>query len=812
MSKNDNPLVRFIRLTLILGGALFLSKAALALFHPLPDWRYMILLGLAMVLSWPRLKLPVNTAEILFFLVLLVYGSPAAIVLAAMVTVVAARNLLKTDKQTFFVRLGQTIVSATIAGFVLHWLLASPTTQALPATSVSLINALAWIAWIRFLFHANWSLVFATIRTGNIWEQFTQGQWVNSFIAYFAAAVAAGIVWLIVKQQPPYIEVLSLLVITIFYFAYWHFKEKYIYDAEEISKLHLRTIEALASAIEAKDHRATKHTQRIQTLTECLGKAMELTEPELKGLRAAAVLRDIGKLAVPDYILHKSDELTAAEIEKVKLHPVIGASILERVAFPYPLVPAVKHHHEHWDGTGYPDQLKGEAIPITARILAVVEAFDEAYEGGSSKFAKDEAIKLLLQESGHKYDPEIVRIFLQNLSTFEAQTAYLYKEELRLTSSPSSALPIASEELALEPTPYLKEIRQAHLEGTELLYLAQTLSSTLNLEEAVAIIVSRIGRLIMFDTGAIYLCDETGLTAYVAGAVGMYAEKLRQHEVFVGQGIVGRALASGQAISTANPAFEFHELESAVQQAFQSMTVYPLTKAGRIIGAISLLSAEPNSFTSEHQRVIAMVEPLAADALFNSMTYLRTEARALTDALTGLPNSRALITYFDQESNRAERYNTTLAMLMVDLDGFKQVNDTFGHQAGDTVLREIALCLKQELRAGDPLIRYAGDEFIVLLPYAEESSINDLIARIQKYLEAYSILINGLEVHIGASIGYAIYGRDGLTLDELMRVADEGMYRNKALRKRQIRPRMIHTPAPSTPDDISLSLKEAVAS
>ncbi len=813
MSKNNNPFVRFVRLAIIVGGSLLLPNAIWALCQDVPDWRYALLFGLAMALSWPRLKLPINSAEVLVFLTLLIYGSPAAMLLAAMVSVVTYRKLLKVDRVSFFVRLGQTILSSAIAGFILTWLL-RPQSSLGPPTSVSLINALAWIAWIRFLFHANWLEVFNVIRAGKIWENFTQGHWVNSFISYFAAAVTAGIVSLIVKQQPPYVEVLSLLVITIFYFAYRHFKEKYIYDTQELSKLHLRTIEALASAIEAKDHRATTQAQRVQNYTESLGKALDLSEPELQGLRAASLLRDIGKLAVPDYILHKSGNLTEAEIEKIKLHPVIGASILERAAFPYPLVPAVKHHHEHWDGTGYPDQLRGEQIPITARILAVVDAFDEAYGDGTNQFAKDDAVKLLLKESGHKYDPQVVQAFLDKLPTFVGRTNGINPVSIPYAlDSITPSLPVSAENSNGSQDRYLKEIRQAHQEGTELLYLAQTLSSTLNLEEAVAIIVSRISRLITFDTGAIYLCDEKGVSAYVAGAVGMHAEKLRQHQAIVGKGVVGQALASGETVFSADPASEFAGLEPVVQQVFKTMMVYPLTKAGRIIGAISLLSTHAHSFTMEHQRVIAMVEPLAADALFNSMTYLRTEARALTDALTGLPNSRALITYFDQESNRAERYGATLAMLMIDLDGFKQVNDTFGHQAGDTVLREIAMCLKKELRAGDPLIRYAGDEFIALLPHAEESSINDLIARIQKYLEAYSILLNGIEVHIGASVGYAMYGRDGHTLDELMKVADEGMYSNKAQRKRQIRPKLVHPSAASeTTTEINISLKEAVAS
>ncbi|MBL8208169.1 MAG: GGDEF domain-containing protein, partial [Blastocatellia bacterium] len=428
----------------------------------------------------------------------------------------------------------------------------------------------------------------------------------------------------------------------------------------------------------------------------------------------------------------------------------------------------------------------------------------------TDKSTRFEAIERLKNESGRFYDPEIVDVFLEKLPIFEAEVSQLIKaipEPREIGPQPPLALPPAEDSVIA-----LNEIRRAHQEGTELLYLAQTLSSTLNLEEAVAIIISRISRLITFDTGAIYLCNEMGLSAYVAGAVGVYADKLRGHEALVGHGTIGQALASATPSFSSLPGLEFSTLESEVQTTFQSMTVHPLVKAERVIGAIVLLSTEPDSFTNEHQRVMAMVEPLAADALFNSMTYLRTEARALTDALTGLPNSRALITYFEQESNRAERYATTLAMLMIDLDGFKQVNDTFGHQYGDTVLREVANCLKKELRAGDPLIRYAGDEFIVLLPYAEERSINDLVARIQRCVEGNAINLNGVDIRVGASIGYAMYGRDGRTLDELMRVADEGMYHNKALRKRQIRPRLVQQSLLQTAEETGMIYTEAMAS
>jgi diguanylate cyclase (GGDEF)-like protein len=808
MNINDNPVVRLIRWAVIFGGGLLLTASAYQLSHQLPDLRYALLFTMALILSWPSLKLPLNAAELLVYVVLIIYGPAAAILLSLMATVVTFRSLLRQSSTRFFLRCGQSVLSIALAALVLDWLLAVSTRLAAPSPLL-FINALAWMAWTRYLFHVDWLACFSAVRSHKFKENFFEGQWINGFVVYFAAAITAGVVFLVAQHNETYVSVLCLTILTIFYFAYHRFKKKYI-DSEEVMKLHLRTMEALAGAIEAKDHRAQSHAQRLQIYTDGLGRALGLSEMELKGLRAAALLRDIGKLAVPDYILNKSDKLTEAELEKIKLHPVVGASILEQVGFPYPLVPAVKHHHEHWDGSGYPDKLRGEAIPITARILAIADMFDATYGDGTSKTNRAEAIQLLQKESGHRYDPDIVRAFLEKLPLFEAEVQALRAPELTTMKPRTDALPTAVP--ADAPVTALKEIRRAHQEGTELLYLAQTLSSTLNLEEAVAIIISRIGRLITFDTGAIYLCDETGMAAYVAGAVGVYADKLRNHEVFVKHGTIGQALATEQPTYSSAPGLEFGALDEEVQTVFHSMTVHPLVKAERVIGAIVLLSTEPNSFTNEHQRVMAMVEPLAADALFNSMTYLRTEARALTDALTGLPNSRALVTYFEQESNRAERYVTTLAMLMIDLDGFKQINDTYGHQSGDLVLREVANCLKNELRAGDPLIRYAGDEFIVLLPYAEERSINDLIARIQKRLEAHTIKVNGAEVRVGASIGYAMYNRDGRTLDELMRVADEGMYRNKTLRKRAIRPRLVQASLSQNADEIGIIYTEALAS
>src|SRR5262249_37852731 len=146
--------------------------------------------------------------------------------------------------------------------------------------------------------------------------------------------------------------------------------------AEQIAALHLRTIEALALAIEAKDDTTHEHLQRVQVYALELGKKMGFNQGELQALRAGSILHDIGKLAVPEHIISKPRKLTPEEFEKMKIHPIVGSEILARVQFPYPVVPIVRSHHEKWNGTGYPDGLRGEEIPIGARVLTVVDCLD----------------------------------------------------------------------------------------------------------------------------------------------------------------------------------------------------------------------------------------------------------------------------------------------------------------------------------------------------------------------------------------------------------------------------------------------------
>jgi putative nucleotidyltransferase with HDIG domain len=184
------------------------------------------------------------------------------------------------------------------------------------------------------------------------------------------------------------------------YRLYIHRMEDQTRHANEVASLHLRTIEALALAIEAKDHTTHDHLRRVQIYAGELGKALGLSGREQQALQAASLLHDIGKLAVPEHIISKPGRLTPEEFEKMKIHPIVGAEILERVRFPYPVVPIVRAHHEKWDGSGYPAGLRGEAIPIGARILAVVDCLDALASDRQYRRALplDEAMKVVQSE------------------------------------------------------------------------------------------------------------------------------------------------------------------------------------------------------------------------------------------------------------------------------------------------------------------------------------------------------------------------------------------------------------------------------
>ncbi len=555
-------------------------------------------------------------------------------------------------------------------------------------------------------------------------------------------------------------------------------------QTSEASRIHLATVEALATAIDARDQVGVGHVRRTQIYAVGMGEILSLSSDEIQALRTGALLHDIGKLGVPDHILNKPGRLTPAEMEKMKIHSTVGASILEKVNFPYPVVPTVKFHHEMWDGTGYPEGLKKEEIPLTARILAVADAYDtlrgaRPYRGAVSR---DETRRIILHGSGTQFDPKLVDIFLRNLKQFEIEinAAGLGYE---LDGQVSDLF--MNEDGSNEANQgYIEQIKRANREVFTLYELARVFSSSLNLQETLSLFVKKVGELMPFETCAVYLLDKTKEVATLSHAEGLNAEALLGRKIKPGEGATGYVLNKRQAVYNINPAldFSFYNLDSI--QDYTAMASLPLIANEQLIGAISLYSCELESYQDEHMRLLETISRIAADAISKSLYHAETETNALTDPMTNLPNARSLRIHFENEAARVNRNGGSFHLIMLDLDGFKAVNDTFGHKAGDTVLAEIAKVMRGQLREYDFLARYAGDEFVAIIPETTHEGIQELCDRIEKAILNYQLPIEaGRFAKVGASLGSACYPKNGDTFDQITVAADQMMYSVKATHK-----------------------------
>jgi diguanylate cyclase (GGDEF)-like protein/putative nucleotidyltransferase with HDIG domain len=570
------------------------------------------------------------------------------------------------------------------------------------------------------------------------------------------------------------------------HFAYRIYQERLevkTRQVREASRVHLATVEALATAIDARDQVGMGHVRRTQIYALGLGEVLGLSESEMDALNIGALLHDIGKLAIPDHILNKPGKLTPAELEKTKIHPSVGAAILDRVAFESPVVPTVKYHHESWDGSGYPERLRGEQIPLTARILSVADAYDTLRGARPYRppVGREEARRVLLNGAGIQFDPKIVDVFLRNLREFESKV-----EEAGLGYQMDDSESAAGEAPDSSTNGYVDQIKRANREVFTLYELARIFTASMNLDDTLTLFARKIRELVPFDTCAVFLFDDGGFESKAVYTEGKHATVLRDRLIRPGDGATGFALKKRQPVVNVNPNLDFSFGHQELIDEYTAIASLPLVANDRLLGAVTLYSCTLTRYEDEHVRLLETVSRMAADALLKSLYYAETESRALTDPMTGLPNARSLQSQFEKEVARANRKGTGFQVLMLDLDGFKAVNDTYGHKVGDQLLKGISSVMLGQLRDYDFLARYAGDEFVAIIPEAENRSVNDLCVRIEKAVENYELPVGGGNVaKVGVSLGAASYPQSGESLDQIIIAADKAMYRIKAFRKQQ---------------------------
>jgi diguanylate cyclase (GGDEF)-like protein/putative nucleotidyltransferase with HDIG domain len=776
-------------------------------FRPLEWAQFVVLLALVAAASAYPIRIPNTTAsltagDVFIFLSVLFLGVPAGVLVGAVDSYVSAR---RTTKRATSHLCAPAIMALTVlvSGNVFYFTLklyggaTGSALHGLPLRLDHLFVPMVLMALVQYL--SNGLLVaslYALKSDRSIWKFWRDGYLWTSW-TFFAGAIAAALIYGAISHYGVLYVLLSVPVIAATYATYKIYFERVhekTREASEMSRLHLATVEALATAIDAKDQTTHCHVRRVQIYAAGMGRVFGLSDREIEALKAGALLHDIGKLAVPDHILNKPGRLTAAEFEKMKVHTTVGAEILQRVDFPYPVVPIVRHHHEQWNGHGYPDGLKGDQIPITARILSVVDCFDSVREDRPFRrgMTREEAAALLLRGSGTHFDPKVVERFLEHLPQLDSEITALGLEpqsheacdtELRALSGPE--IQQTSERGSLLA---YDQIKNAHREVYSLYEIARTFGSSLEIEDTLSIFVNKVAHLVPFDTCVVYLYDELKGYAAAAHVAGKNAEALRDRCVAPGEGVTGFALANRRAVNHIHPSLDFTGVELDGGNQYLTMAALPLFKDGQLLGALSVYSMELSAYTDDHMRLLETVTRLASDALANAMHHAEAESHALTDPLTGLPNARSMYLRFEEEASRFSRTGRPFQVIMLDVDDFKQVNDTFGHKTGDKMLREVARLLQAQLREYDFLARYAGDEFVAIVQDLDAQQVLELSQRIEATVRKFALRVRpGHFARVGISVGASTYGADGDTLDQLLIAADQAMYSAKSEHKQQRR-------------------------
>ncbi len=436
-----------------------------------------------------------------------------------------------------------------------------------------------------------------------------------SFPYYMVGAAVAGVVHFLNGHIGWQSSLLILPPIYLMYRSYRLYLGKLETEkrhAEEVSSLHLRTIETLALAIEAKDQTTGEHLQRVRVYAMELAKELGLTEDETEALRAASVLHDIGKLAVPEHIISKPGKLTPEEFEKMKIHPTVGAEILEQVDFPYPVAPIVRAHHEKWDGSGYPNGLAGETIPIGARILSAVDCLDALASDRQYRKALplDEAMAKVAADAGKSFDPRVVAILqrryieLEKLANEQPQHAppkLSTDIKVERGSAPDAGFAQSAESRASTPGTTRNSatlISSARAQGQQITDFVRQGKAGLSAEDIFSLLAVRLKHLVPHDTMAVYCPKNDVLAAeFVSGDnFRLFASLKIPH----GEGLSGWVAENHKAILNGNPSVEPGYLNDPTKYStLRSALAVPVEGAAGVAAVLALYRAAQDSFTAD---------------------------------------------------------------------------------------------------------------------------------------------------------------------------------------------------------------------
>ncbi len=774
----------------VASGFAVTASAVDAVAHDL-SYQWLILASLTIITGSFTVKIPgvdskVSIADTFIFINIVLFGPAAGTVTAALdglVGSIRAKNKSRRLEYALF-NVANMALSAYLAALAFYRVLGRGPLHDTGAVSLGeALIPMAILGLVHYLSNSGIVALMIGLEEGinayHVWRE----SFLWTGITYLTCASVAVLIAVNASAVTPFVLAALLPVLVVVYFEYKAHQE----NAEEkikhkdLNDLYLRTVESLALAVDAKDQSTHSHLRRVRAYAEGLAALCGISNVnELMAIRTGALLHDIGKLAVDDYILNKPGKLTVQEFDKMKMHAQAGHEIVEQIRFPFPVATYVRGHHERWDGRGYPDGLIEEAIPLGARILTIADAFDamRSWRPYKSSLSMQDSLHELRSMAGSVFDPKLVDLFIKNISQLENRASEAARDSREL-SFRNTAEEINRSAAANAPVPFHHPLAAAATAELISLYeFCASLAQHLELQDLYVNIAQRISRLIPHSLCAFYLEKGNG-TLKVDYAAGRHSEMIQNMVVQVGKGVSGWVAAYRQPMMNTTAAMEFYGLEFD-STTLKDALVVPLMSDATCIGTISLFAETPMCYSQEHlgvlQVVARQVAPLIAEgrqraARNSEQNVIEVETRTHHASYLSFAASRLIAA--------ARATGAPFSLIYLDLNNFSQLVKLCGTDAGDAILKRVAESLRTELRSVDFLVQFGREGFVALLDgMGREASIN-LSQRLQRRVREIQMgNIAGQNVYIFHQAGIASFPEDGTTITELL----ESAQRHLALR------------------------------